>query len=340
MGRRPLLPNAENCSCTELNTAAKAAPTQSGFVRMTAIRKLLEGWNPQTVAAFYDVTRQTLRNWITSFNERGIDGLIDKPRTGAPRKITSKQSDTYENLLKNPQLADVTHWTGVKFHGYLRSEFEHEIGYSTVVRWLHDKGFRLKVPQPWSDRQDEQAREKFLEELGKLLLDETIDLWYQDESGFEGDPRPRRRWVQKGEKTRIPYSGTHIRMNVAGLVCPRTGYFFALEFTHMDSDVFQIFLNYANSDCELPRKKNVIILDNASWHKKKSLDWGQFIPVYLPPYSPDLNPIEKLWLIVKAEWFSDFYAKNRDQLIERIDMALIWLMKRKDGNRKTCRINA
>ena len=264
--------------------------------------------------------------------------MIDRPRSGAPRKISSRRSKKYEELIKDPQQVGVTHWTGVKFHGYLRNELDQEIGYSTVVRWLHDKGFRLKVPQPWSDRQDEQAREAFLQKLSKKLSDETIDIWYLDEVGFEGDPRPRRRWAQKGERSRIPYSGTHIRMNVAGLVCPRTGYFYALEFTHMDSVVFQVFLSHANSDIELSRKTNIIILDNASWHKKKSLDWGQFIPFYLPAYSPDLNPIEKLWLIVKAEWFSDFYAKTREQLILRIDKALMWLMNRAEGNRKTCRI--
>jgi len=42
----------------------------------------------------------------------------------------------------------------------------------------------------------------------------------------------------------------------------------------------------------------------------------------LPPYSPDLNPIERLWLLLKAEWFADFFAKNREQLIDRIDQAL------------------
>ncbi|MGD9818702.1 MAG: transposase, partial [Desulfomonilaceae bacterium] len=44
-------------------------------------------------------------------------------------------------------------------------------------------------------------------------------------------------------------------------------------------------------------------LCNASWHKSKSLNWGRFEPIFLPPYSPDLNPIERLWLIMKAQWF-------------------------------------
>lgn len=99
MGRHLILPNAENCSLHELNIAAKAAPTQAGFCRMTAMRKLLEGWSPHTVSRFYDVTRQTLRNWIKAFNKRGIDGFLDRQRCGAPRKINESQNKEYVELI-------------------------------------------------------------------------------------------------------------------------------------------------------------------------------------------------------------------------------------------------
>ncbi len=39
-----------------------------------------------------------------------------------------------------------------------------------------------------------------------------------------------------------------------------------------------------------------------------------------------LKPIERLWLLIKAEWFTDFFAKTRPQLLERIDQALLWVM--------------
>ncbi len=57
---------------------------------------------------------------------------------------------------------------------------------------------------------------------------------------------------------------------------PRTGNFYALEFTHVDKDVFQVFLNHANEDIQRDRTRNIIICDNATWHKVKTLDWGEF----------------------------------------------------------------
>jgi len=113
---------------------------------------------------------------------------------------------------------------------------------------------------------------------------------------------------------------------------------YAFEFSHSDTEIFQVFLDHANQDISFDRPRNLLISDNASWHKSKSLDWGRFEPVYLPPYSPDLNPIERLWLIMKAEWVSGFYAKTKYQLIDRLIEALRWLIDRKDENTKMCAI--
>jgi len=333
---RRLVPNLENCSQVELEVAAKAAPSQRSHNRLMAIRALTLNIPPEQVAALYSISLRSLNNWIRRFNQQGLDGLIEGERTGRPAKITPEQSAHYRQLIEQPELADQLHWTAVKFHGYLRQELQHEIGYRTVVRWLHDNNFRLKVPRPWPDRQDETQRQLFLERLKAYLLDDDIDIWYLDEMGIEGDPRPRRRWAQKGAQIRVPYYGEHLRMNVTGLISPRTGQFYALEFTHTDSEVFQVFLDHANQDVKRERPRNIIICDNAAWHKKKSLQWGAFEPVYLPPYSPDLNPIERLWLLIKAEWCTDFFAKTRQQLLERIDQALLWVMNRNGDNQKTC----
>ncbi len=158
---------------------------------------------PEQVAALYSISLRSLNNWIRRFNQQGLDGLIEGERTGRPAKITPEQSAHYRQLIEQPELADQLHWTAVKFHGYLRQELQHEIGYRTVVRWLHDNNFRLKVPQPWPDRQDETQRQLFLERLKAYLLNDDIDIWYLDEMGIEGDPRPRRRWAQKGAKIRV-----------------------------------------------------------------------------------------------------------------------------------------
>lgn len=332
------MPNGENCSLQELEIAIGAAASKKSYKRMTAIRALLLGQPLDTVAQIFDVHARSLTRWIRAFNTRGINGLADRPRSGRPRKIDEQKSNPLREAFEHPGQAGRRHWTAVKFHGWLREEFELEVGYSTVVRWLHDQGFRLKVPQPWPDRQDEDQRRAFVAQVAELLADPEVDLWYQDEMGVEGDPRPRRQWGKKGQKLRATKNGDHLRLNVSGIVGPRTGEVFAMGFTHSDRECFQAMLDVANEELRLERKRNVLIMDNASWHRCKSLAWGRFEPLYLPPYSPDLNPIERLWLLIKAEWFTGFTAQNRQQLWDHLDKALLWAMNRGPGNQKTCAI--
>ena len=216
MSRVPVIPNAENCTQQELQTAAKAAPTLASHQRLMIMLALIQGFSADQVARLYGETRRTIQNYLRRFNEQGIDGLIEKKSSGRRRKISPQQSEQYIGLIEKPAAAGQTHWTGRKFHGYLREQLHQEIGYSTVVRWLQQQGYRLKVPQPWPDRQDEQRRQQFRDQLKQLFADDQVELLFLDETGVEGDPRPRRRWIKKGEKGRVTRNGDHLRMECHG----------------------------------------------------------------------------------------------------------------------------
>ena len=250
----------------------------------------------------------------------------------------SERTEELVELIEDPKRADRTFWTAKAFHGYLSEAYQMELSYRTVVRFFHKQGYRLKVPQPWSDRQDEAQREAFKKEVARLLDDDELDIWFADESGFEGDPRPRRRWDKKGRKTRVTKNGDHLRINVIGMVCPRTGEFFAIEASHSDSLTFQAFLDEADKDIEFKRPKNILILDNASWHRNKSNNWHGWQPKFLPPYSPDLNPIERIWLLMKANYFNNHVCKSVGQLIDRLDEALLDVINNPQRNKITTTI--
>jgi len=333
-----LVPNPENCSHDDLETARKCTPTQQASVRMMAIRALLIGTAFSLVAAIFSVDSRSLTRWIKAFNERGIDGLIDEPRSGRPRALSTEKTEEYRNLVDHPEAAGETHWTARKFHGYLTSTLGEQVGYSTVIRWLHEQNFRLLVPRPWPDRQDEEKRREYLEKLRQLLTNDDVELWYTDESGFEGDPRPRRRWAQRGSSPKRVKNGDHLRTNFVGALCPRTGELSGIEVSGCDTEVFQAFLDVANSELHFERPINYLVMDNASWHKSKGLNWGKFTPLYLPPYSPDFNPIERLWLLIKNEWFSDFVSRTRDQLSDRVEQAILWAIDCPERVRKMCTI--
>lgn len=325
MLRSPELePNAENATPDELRVAMEAAPNKRSYVRLSAMRALLLGYSRQEVCELNDRTDRMVRLWIDLFNRGGIDALITKPRPGRPRKVKLERvRDLLVPVLENPAAAGQVHWTGVKLHGYLKEKLCLELGYRTAVRWLHELNFHLRVPQPWPERQNETERKEFMTELRALCADPQVELWFSDECGVEGDPRPRRRWVQPGKRRTVPYLGDHIRQNVIGAVAPQSGALFSLIVDGVDTDVFQFFLDEMAK--AIPKKEGVrqiLIVDNASWHRAARVHWHHFEPKFLPGYSPDYNPIERLWLRLKADWFWDFIARTPEELTERLCAAL------------------
>ena len=318
------MPNGENATDDELRVAMDAAPNKRSYIRLAAMRALLMGLSRQNVCQMFFRTDRMVRLWIERFNRGGIDALITKAPPGRRRKVKLERvRDLLLPVLENPAQAAEVHWTGVKVHGYLKDQLSIELGYRTTIRWLHELDFHLRVPRAWPERQNEQRRKDFQEQLQSLAADPKVELWFSDETGIEGDPRPRRRWVQPGKPRTVPYLGDHIRQNVIGSVCPQSGQLFSLVVDGVDTDVFQFFLDQmAQSVAKVEGKRQVLILDNASWHKAARLNWHHFEPLYLPAYSPDFNPIERLWLRLKADWFWDFIARTDEQLTERLCQAL------------------
>ena len=337
MARTLLIPSPENATILELKAVSRVGSSETA-TRCTAIQMLLAGVDRQLVCNALVITDRALRKWIRLFNQSGVDGLIVNKRPGRTAIIQGSQAIEFSSLMEHPEFADRTFWTAKAFHGYISNTYQVECSYETIVRFFHREGFALKVPQPWPDRQDEEKRAVFLEELEVLYNDPAVDIWFQDESGFEGDPRPRRRWDKKGNKTRVTKNGDHLRMNVMGMICPRTGEFFAIETSHSDTETFQSFLNEAGDTIKFERPQNILILDNASWHKKKSLDFQGWGAKFLPPYSPDFNPIERIWNTMKANWFNNYVCKNVQQLIDRLDQAILDVINNPKRNQKTASI--
>lgn len=312
-------PNPANATIEEVQTAMHASPTKKGYIRLNAMFLLFQGINKDIVAKSSLVETRTLNRWILHFNELGIDGLIYERRSGRPSLISGEQTAQIKEYLENPEKASKEHWTLKVLHGYLKREIDLTCSYSTFLRKVKNEGYVYRFPRQQSIYQDEQKRQEYLERLS-VWLSEGWQIWYIDETGIEGDPRPRRRWVRKGEKRIVPYAGTHIRETVIGGVCPQSGQLQAIQVPYCNKDIFQIFLDHLAKTVN--KDKVLLISDNASWHKSKSLNWHGMRYEYLPPYSPDFNPIERLWLILKARYFTDWIATTPDELSDRITFGL------------------
>jgi len=166
---------------------------------------------------------------------------------------------------------------------------------------LHELGFRLVKPSHFFIKRDENEREEFVIRMKDVIqnLDDKTELLFQDESIFKQHPILMAMWALKGIRPQIPTYGNHARMGVFGVVSPLSGCMKHHLSNKVNAEEFLFFLE------ELLKtyhdKKLIIILDNARWHKAKMLK--EFLEsnkhrlelIFLPVYSPDMNPIELLW---------------------------------------------
>lgn len=296
------------------------APSKKGYQVLQVLEFLYVGRSVREVSEVLHTPVSTLYRWIKRFNERGLDGLVFKGGGGRPRKIAVEKFEAeYVPILLEPQKAREENFTALKFHQYLKEECKEQLCYQTLLNYLHEMKLSRVVPRPSvTGKQNEEERDGFLAAL-KQVYKEQQEVWFGDEVGFEGDPRPRARWVKVGSKPVAGRASEHLRYSAIGAVHPESGEFVSLLVPEVDTIVFQTYLNEFSKATK--GRKITLVLDNASWHKVKTLDWHNITPLFLPPYSPDLNPIENLWRYIKLNYFSNWFARNIEQLIDKLCFA-------------------
>jgi transposase len=119
-----------------------------------------------------------------------------------------------------------------------------------------------------------------------------------------------------GVKPICPFQQVFQSLYLFGAVSPIDGKSFFLQMPNCNGDNFQIFLD----DFSLQESEEliVIVLDNGAFHKAKSLKIPEnIILIFLPPYSPELNPAEKIWAKFKRD-FTNRLFKTLDDLDEYV----------------------
>jgi transposase len=123
-----------------------------------------------------------------------------------------------------------------------------------------------------------------------------------------------------GVKPECPFQQVFKSTYLYGSFSPLTGDMFCLELPFCNADNFQIYLN--EFSLERPNEFKIVVLDNGAFHKAKSLSIPKNIGlIFLPPYSPELNPAEKIWLTLKRDFENRLFA-SLEKLGEFISFSL------------------
>ncbi len=139
-----------------------------------------------------------------------------------------------------------------------------------------------------------------------------VNIYFQDESRFGLFTRNGKMLTAKGVKPICPFHQVFKSTYLFGAFSPIDGDSFSLELPHCNANTFQVFINEFAT--HRPHEYKIVVLDNGAFHKAAHLQIPKNISLlFLPPYSPELNPAEKMWANYKRA-FSNQLFKNLDDL--------------------------
>lgn len=156
---------------------------------------------------------------------------------------------------------------------------------------------------------------KKIPEIAKEYLENPNgDVFFFDEGRFGTMPVVRRLWARVGERAHSYVKPGYKNFYAYSSVSPITGEAFSLLLPWVNSEMMTLYLS------ELSRtysgKNLLLIMDCAGWHKAKELKIPPNIKIeYLPPYSPELNPVERLWQWLRRHICSVRLFESEDELM-------------------------
>ena len=143
-----------------------------------------------------------------------------------------------------------------------------------------------------------------------------MDVWFQDEARIGQQGTLTRVWVPKGMRFRLKRQQQFSSAYLFGAVCPQRDLGAALVLPYANTAAMKEHLSEISFHIPAGRH-GVVVLDQARWHLAKHLPIpGNLSLLPLPPYSPELNPQENVWQVLRNDAFANRCFDSVDHIIE------------------------
>jgi transposase len=269
---------------------------------------LASGRRTEDVAIITGYSRNWIYELVWGYNRIGPetlgDGREDNP--GAAPLLDDIQQANLWQALKEPA-PDRGLWNGRKVAEYLSELIGQRISRQQGWEYLKQMRMRLRVPRPQhqeADKEEQEAWKKKLQQQVEQVQAEhpaaDVEVWSEDEHRIGLHPIKRRIWVEQGQQPVAKVNWKREWLWLYAFVQPQTGQTYWWILPYVNTKLFsQVLKDFAAHFGIGQNKRIVLPLDQAKWHMSKQLELPEGIHLMpLPPYSPELQPAERLWPLV------------------------------------------
>lgn len=283
--------------------------------RIKAVLLSDKGWTYRQIAEALLIDEQTIGRHVDEY-------LADKKLTLSSGGSTGKLNEAQIAEIK-AHLEETTYLKVADIIGYIQKT--HGVTYTLqgMTSWLHNHGFSYKKPKATPAKADPEKQEAFIQFYEKLLRETP-----EDEPILFGDgvhptmaTKVTYGWIKTGTSKPIATTASRTRMNLMGALNLETMQVVTGSYETIDSVAMVEFFDHLKKSYPKARKLH-LILDRGPYNislmtreaaRKRGIELH-----HLPPYSPNLNPIERLWKVMNEHVRNNRFFKSAKEFRKEI----------------------
>lgn len=294
-------------------------------IRVRAVRAVQSGMSIAEVAKAYQTHRTTVHRWAARYNESGCDdALIRPPVSGRPKVLRELGTQELLSIVLAPASQfgyETDFWTCVRVCNVIEQEYGSTASRWTVWRMLRDAGLTYQKPERrYFEASEEERRDWLRLELPRIrrsVKKHNAVLYFEDESNISLTAILGKTWGLRGKTPVQEVTGNRGGVAAMSAVSRKGGLVFRLFDKRIASDEVIQFLEQILIHHK--RRHVVVVMDQAKPHTSKKTrafyeSQNRLHVFYLPKYSPDWNPDEKVWNHLKHQELKSHKAKTKEEL--------------------------
>lgn len=291
--------------------------------RIKAVLLKNEGWKNKAIAQALRIHEETVRYYITDWTS---DEKLKPENGGSYSKLNDTQSRALESHLE-----ETTYTRVIDICAYIEKIYGVRYTVSGLTKWLHQHRFSYKHPKTVPAKADIAKQEEFIEKYIKLVADTPANepILFMDSAHPTMATKVVCGWIRKGVDKSIAQTASRTRVNVMGAIelasmnvescCP----------DYVNAETTVVFFDQLKAAYPIAPSIH-IILDQSGYHRsllvREEALKRNIVLHFLPPYSPNLNPIERLWKVMNENVRNNVFftsAKHfRDAISEFFEITI------------------
>lgn len=278
--------------------------------RIRVILLLDDGETYKDIAKFLFLNESSIANYLHRYNSGGVEGLIIDEYSGKKCRLSSKEQELLSNYLESNICL-----SSKEVIVYIEKNFEISYSVSATRELLIRLGFSYKKAKGIPGKANKELQQNFINRYNGIKPHGKV--YFADSTHPKHNSILTYGWIKKGKDFNIFTNSGRFHLNICGAVDVKSKEVISKTYSSINKESICNFLKIIRSK-NPGNEKIYFVVDGASYHKAeivKSTAHNLNIKiVYLSPYSPNLNPTERLWKFYKKKVLYNKYYELKEDL--------------------------